>query len=181
VRNASLCRKNFQNKPTNVSGNVLSNLVQTGKQYQSSSLKHNLAHDTISMRLILIVSSLAAPRPARDINLLSDQLHNLRFELPGGAGVAEAGVERHRECKGVPEEARRVPNLRSFLCARRPPRWQHCSQSRLSSKIYRLDLKRRKKRSIEKNQTKSRPDFCSSRQRRDKQPPARPRHKIEAS
>ena len=77
--------------------------------------KHPGVRYYLSVRLLPIVSSLAAPRPARAIDLLSDQLHDLRFELPGAAGVAEVGVERHRKCEGVTGEARRAPNIRSFL------------------------------------------------------------------
>ena len=46
--------------------------------------------------------------PARCNKLISDQLHDLRVWLPGGAVGAEAGMERHCERESVPREARRV-------------------------------------------------------------------------
>jgi hypothetical protein len=46
--------------------------------------------------------------PARCNKLISDQLHDLRVWLPGGAVGAEAGMERHCERESVPGEARRV-------------------------------------------------------------------------
>jgi len=42
--------------------------------------------------------------------LLPDQPHDRRFELPGEAAGAEAGVERRREYESAPLEARRAPN-----------------------------------------------------------------------